>query len=280
VQAIGSLWSHIPDLNAAVLHGVIAVAVVAWSLLCADGRVRVGHLPYRRFSFSATISRPMKNRTILGSGICALAMFACMPICGCSDGRKASATTDAGADVARPSYCTRWTAALRACGFLTGSTTVQCSPEPINDFEACAGDCSIGVSCRDIQQAVCTPGVMGTVKSCIAVCAQTTAVTCNSGRVVSGELRCDGHSDCDDGTDEAGCPTFTCDDGTRILLSRRCDDYAYGCPDNSDEVGCPTFACKDGTTISAAKRCDKHADCHDSSDELECPVSPISIVCI
>ncbi|XP_004389058.1 sortilin-related receptor isoform X1 [Trichechus manatus latirostris] len=60
--------------------------------------------------------------------------------------------------------------------------------------------------------------------------------------------RCDGHQDCQDGQDEANCPThstlactgreFRCEDGeTCIVLSERCDGF-LDCSDGSDERAC------------------------------------------
>uniref|UniRef100_A0A8C0SLN4 Sortilin-related receptor n=1 Tax=Canis lupus familiaris TaxID=9615 RepID=A0A8C0SLN4_CANLF len=60
--------------------------------------------------------------------------------------------------------------------------------------------------------------------------------------------RCDGHQDCQDGQDEANCPThstltcmsreFKCEDGEAcIVLSERCDGF-LDCSDESDERDC------------------------------------------
>ncbi|KAB0402522.1 hypothetical protein E2I00_016487, partial [Balaenoptera physalus] len=60
--------------------------------------------------------------------------------------------------------------------------------------------------------------------------------------------RCDGHQDCQDGQDEANCPTrstltctgqeFRCEDGEAcIVLSERCDGF-LDCSDESDEHAC------------------------------------------
>ncbi|XP_049476827.1 sortilin-related receptor [Panthera uncia] len=60
--------------------------------------------------------------------------------------------------------------------------------------------------------------------------------------------RCDGHQDCQDGQDEANCPThstltcmsmeFKCEDGEAcIVLSERCDGF-LDCSDESDERAC------------------------------------------
>lgn len=102
---------------------------------------------------------------------------------------------------------------------------------------------------------------------------------------------CDGTDDCDDGSDERGCPQatrtcsvteFRCRSGQCIAGWRRCDGEP-DCDDFSDEerMTCgeggtchpDQFACKNGagTCIPAEWRCDRVRDCTDGSDEEGCP---------
>lgn len=78
--------------------------------------------------------------------------------------------------------------------------------------------------------------------------------------------------------DEHGCgiSDFTCDNGTCIPYSARCDDQAQ-CTDGSDEVGCTPlgcephqFRCNDGTCIDPEKVCDGLPHCRDNEDEADC----------
>jgi hypothetical protein len=69
--------------------------------------------------------------------------------------------------------------------------------------------------------------------------------------VVDSEWKCDGDTDCSDGSDEANCneacpdKQFTCQNKQCISLSWRCDGDD-DCGDNSDEKHCETLACPPG----------------------------------
>lgn len=84
-----------------------------------------------------------------------------------------------------------------------------------------------------------------------------TEFTCQDGACIPAAWRCDGESDCDDNSDEAGCSNNTsttgsgggdfcngadewlCTNGTEcISLAYRCDGVAGDCTDGSDELGC------------------------------------------
>lgn len=69
---------------------------------------------------------------------------------------------------------------------------------------------------------------------------------------------------------------FTCDNGRCVPLSYVCD-YTDDCHDNSDESNCPfptcnpttEFTCTNGRCISADFICDGHNDCRDNATSDE-----------
>ncbi|XP_078720199.1 low-density lipoprotein receptor-related protein 3-like [Lampetra fluviatilis] len=101
--------------------------------------------------------------------------------------------------------------------------------------------------------------------------------------------RCDGHWDCVDGRDEAGCgqcpqeqfpcakPSLGSGAGTSCYgRAERCN-YQTQCPDGSDERHClscqpGTWHCHNDRCIFESWVCDGQDDCGDGSDEKECPL--------
>uniref|UniRef100_A0A8C8SWG9 matriptase n=1 Tax=Pelusios castaneus TaxID=367368 RepID=A0A8C8SWG9_9SAUR len=101
--------------------------------------------------------------------------------------------------------------------------------------------------------------------------------TCNTGRCINKEMRCDGWADCTDASDERSCnctkDQFRCNNGwckPRFWLCDAVDD----CGDNSDELQCKcpdkSFKCSKGKCILETQKCDGQDDCGDGSDEGDC----------
>ncbi|KAJ3655733.1 hypothetical protein Zmor_014851 [Zophobas morio] len=116
-------------------------------------------------------------------------------------------------------------------------------------------------------------------------CRADDAVRCADGsRVICADQVCDRVKDCDDGRDEAGCPTeptiacaegeFSCDLSRCIPVSKRCDGFK-DCSDETDEREC--IVCQsneikcDNNCIPPNRLCDGVQDCTNGVDENNCP---------
>lgn len=98
--------------------------------------------------------------------------------------------------------------------------------------------------------------------------------------------RCDGDNDCEDNSDEEGCPVnkpacpphmFTCKVNRNCIPKYFVCDFDKDCQDGSDELNCKTpqckadeFACDNGHCIKPSWKCDGEDDCRDGSDEKDC----------
>ncbi|XP_052899994.1 putative vitellogenin receptor [Anopheles moucheti] len=117
---------------------------------------------------------------------------------------------------------------------------------------------------------------------------------CESGECLKMKMRCNGHVDCKDQSDEQNCDPgkarmsanckwneFRCKDGSKCIPTvKRCDKQ-HDCADLSDEANCDgydrntncgahQFTCANGLCIDATGRCDGSLDCADGSDEAGC----------
>ena len=144
-------------------------------------------------------------------------------------------------------------------------------------------DCTDG-SDEQACQYVCPPGMIRCESSTI-----WDPITKKQlrGYCLPDRLKCDGKTQCFDGSDEAHCPCsegeFECANGRNtydvtsqcIAAKHFCDGVA-DCTDRSDEINC-TYARYDCARLDKASvmmmRCDGRIDCKNGEDEKDCDIS-------
>jgi hypothetical protein len=163
--------------------------------------------------------------------------------------------------------CAKSIAKLRSCRLIPSGASLACFED--TSVETCENDCLTNESCSDLVGYYCSGIVDQAFKDCLTGCRR---FTCKNGDTIWADSRCDGQSDCSDGSDEVDCASigFQCKNGTTVKTRSRCNGFE-DCQDGSDEDGCPTFTCKSGEKIPANQRCDTRENCRDDSDEDGCP---------
>jgi hypothetical protein len=184
--------------------------------------------------------------------------------------------------------CTSVASHLVDCGLLSPGPLDCSSPTPENlsisagsaDELACELRCFENAECGALAGLMCEDAFApaadtAPILSCVFACLEQFGFECvqagaGATRVASLSV-CDGVSDCNDGSDEAGCQLFACGDGQFVATSAVCDGF-LDCDSGQDEQrSCPVFRCADGSEVPEPFRCDTDPDCLDGSDEAGCP---------
>jgi hypothetical protein len=164
--------------------------------------------------------------------------------------------------------CGKVASKLEGCNVIPKGAEFLCV-EGLNRYGLCLIGCIQNASCNDLRGLVCGSGGDTALTQCYAKCGR---FTCKDGSTIASTLLCDRRADCEDGSDEDGCPstTFACKNGEIVDAYDRSDGHR-DCDDESDEAVCLTFTCKSGEKIPVDLRCDGKGSCDDDSDELDCP---------
>ncbi|XP_044056531.1 low-density lipoprotein receptor-related protein 8-like isoform X2 [Siniperca chuatsi] len=124
--------------------------------------------------------------------------------------------------------------------------------------------------------------IWGAAGHSLPACHEQQEFRCRDGSCIPRLSVCDGHTDCEDGSDEVRCGHLWCKKDEFTCRSRRCISLHYlcdgvdNCGDGSDEASCQNcttagfFSCGPSDTfLPRNKLCDGRNDCRDGRDESQ-----------
>jgi hypothetical protein len=174
-------------------------------------------------------------------------------------------------DPSQTQSCTNWIQRLVDCKIIAGHRVSGCDDTSYKF--PCLWDCTQKATCAQMKGWYCN-SAFNSYSGCLNECDMLPIpFTCDDGSRIDLSKACDGVADCPNGEDEDCTQGYiACDDGTMVPERDRCDG-STDCADGSDEVGCPPgpmFLCDSGDSIPADHQCNGAPDCPDGSDEFDC----------
>ncbi len=114
----------------------------------------------------------------------------------------------------------------------------QMAPDPLR---VCLYDCLDAFTCTDDKHIIDARWVCDGDKDCVNGSDERgcSYYECEKGGLVSAERKCDKWPDCIDRSDEAHCGYFLCADNAETINDGQRCDGATQCKDGSDEEACP-----------------------------------------
>jgi hypothetical protein len=178
----------------------------------------------------------------------------------CTDGSDEVGCSSLNCGGGGASACQTFFAGLQACGIINEVGSNQCYR--MNDAVAeCLESCPDQDTCAGMSEFMCALPFNADSAACLEDCFFIASFQCDDGSETSLGYVCDGDLDCNDGSDEVGCPgPFACEPSglfdspfpDAIPASWVCDGD-LDCTDGSDEVGCGSLNCGDRKGDSASQ---------------------------